>query len=104
MEKYYSEFTGRMLLRDLLATDRTQLANERTLLAYLRTALTLFIAGASFIQFFSNLLIEVIGWAFLPVSIFFGILGFQRFYKMKALLDKLKNREISLRDNPEYDI
>jgi len=34
-----------LILRDVLAIDRTILSNERTVLAYLRSALTLFIVG-----------------------------------------------------------
>ena len=38
--KHYSEFTGEMILRDVLAYDRTRLALSRTFLAFVRTALS----------------------------------------------------------------
>ena len=42
----YSRFRREeMILRDLLARERTVLANERTLLAYVRTAIGLMAAG-----------------------------------------------------------
>jgi putative membrane protein len=37
-----------LLLRDVLAKDRTALANERTLLAYIRTGLMLVVTGFTF--------------------------------------------------------
>jgi putative membrane protein len=40
-----------LILRDVLAIDRTILANERTILAYFRTMLALLAAGASLIHF-----------------------------------------------------
>lgn len=46
-----------LILRDVLAIDRTILANERTILAYFRTMLALLAAGGSLIHF-----IEA-GWA-----------------------------------------
>ena len=41
----YQIIDGQLILRDHLAADRTVLANERTFLAYIRTTLTLFVAG-----------------------------------------------------------
>ena len=52
-------------IRDQLAADRTILANERTLLAYLRVALTLFVAGVSFIKFFESRILMILGAAFI---------------------------------------
>jgi putative membrane protein len=40
-----------LILRDILAIDRTILANERTVLSYLRTMLALLAAGGSLIHF-----------------------------------------------------
>lgn len=74
------------VLRDHLAAQRTILANERTYLAYIRTALTLFIAGVTFIKFFGHIIYEIIGWLLIPL----GILGFVRgsisYIKMKQLI------------------
>jgi len=41
------EVPEQLILRDVLARDRTVLANERTLLSYVRTGLMLCIAGAT---------------------------------------------------------
>ncbi len=92
MEGYYEDKAERMILRDYLAADRTQLANERTLLAYYRTALTLFIAGATFVQFFGNLLMVVVGWIFIPLGFLVFIIGVVRYRRTKRPLDRLKVR------------
>lgn len=73
-------------MRDYLADHRTILANERTFLAYLRTALTLFVAGVSFIRFFDSLLVEVIGWIFLPFGFVTLLLGVSRYRKTRKEL------------------
>ena len=87
----YSKFIKEgLILRDYLTVDRTVLANERTFLAYIRTALTLFIAGVSFIQFFDSVAIEIVGWIFVPVGIATFIMGFTRYKKMKGLVQGIK--------------
>ncbi|NOZ25929.1 MAG: DUF202 domain-containing protein [Nitrospirae bacterium] len=57
------------VLRDHLAAQRTVLANERTLLSYVRTALTLLVAGVSFIKFFGSVVIEALGWVLVPLGL-----------------------------------
>jgi len=104
MNKYYSKFAGKMILRDLLAADRTQMANERTLLAYMRTALTLFIAGVSFIQFFSNIVIVYIGWIFIPIGVIVAATGVKGYYRIKSPLDELRKKELTSGKNQEKEI
>ncbi len=89
MDRYYERYKGKLILRDVLAADRTQLANERTLLSYLRTALTLFIAGVSFIRFFDSLIMVIIGWLFIPLGVWVAWIGTARFRKMRKPLDCL---------------
>ena len=74
------------LLRDHLATDRTVQANERTLLAYVRTALTMFVAGVSFIRFFNRDVYTVIGTAFIPLSIIIMLFGAWRYRHTQLVL------------------
>ncbi|MCJ7749498.1 MAG: DUF202 domain-containing protein [Armatimonadetes bacterium] len=78
-----------LILRDHLAAERTVLANERTALAYLRTMLTFLIGGATFIQFFDSVLIEVLGWIFLPVSLVVGVFGLVKYVKVKRQLAQI---------------
>ena len=56
MEKtnYYAEYKDEMILRDVLAIDRTILANERTFLSYIRAFLNFIIGGISFIKLFDS--------------------------------------------------
>jgi len=65
--------------QEKLAEIRTKQANERTLLAYIRTALTLFVAGLTFIKFFDNTYIIIIGWVFVPFGIINLLLGIIRY-------------------------
>jgi len=85
MEEYKepAERKSKSTLSEHLNAARTKLANERTLLAYIRTALTLFVAGVTFIKFFDNLIVEIIGWVFVPFGIINLILGIVRYRKTK---------------------
>ncbi len=81
----YSKFAKeKLILRDHLAIDRTVLANERTFLAYVRTALTLFVAGVSLIQFFKSVMIQAVGWAFIPLGTITLIIGLTKHRRMKS--------------------
>jgi len=91
-ENPYSKLTREeSILRDLLAADRTILANERTFLAYIRTALTLFVAGVSFIKFFDSIVIELVGWIFVPSGVLTFMLGLRRYKSMNSLIYEVKN-------------
>ena len=86
----YSEYCEEeLILRDHLAAERTVLANERTALAHLRTMLTFLIGGATFIQFFDSVIIEVLGWIFLPVSLVLGVFGLVKYLKVKRELAQI---------------
>ena len=85
---YAQDAPGQLILRDHLALDRTVLANERTFLAYIRTALTLLVVGASFIKFFDSMMLEVVGWAFLPCAIAVFAFGVWRYRHIKGLIRK----------------
>jgi len=71
-----------LILRDELAIDRTILANERTILAYLRGALTLVIAGITFLQFFDEGMLLYVGIFCIPLGLTVGIFGVLRYLKM----------------------
>ena len=99
----YTGLEDQLILRDHLAADRTTLANERTFLAYIRTALTLFVAGLSFVHFkdifstqvaiFSAHVVEVIGILFILLGIATFFVGLVRYRRMRALIHKLKQEE-----------
>lgn len=75
------------ILRDYLAADRTILSNERTFLSYLRTALTSFVVGASFIKFFDgDIVFFTLGWLFIPLGMCSALFGVIRYRQMKRLI------------------
>jgi putative membrane protein len=86
----YSFKKDALILRDLLAADRTILANERTLLAYIRTSLSLIVAGSSFIKFFDIMIINMLGYLFIPFGISIGFFGLTRFFKINRELKNIK--------------
>jgi len=73
-------------LRDCMAIERTIMANERTFLSYIRSALGLFIGGASFIEFFESATMQAVGWVFMPLGIIAFILGLIRYKRIKDLI------------------
>ena len=79
-------FSAETAMRDMLAQDRTILANERTFLAYVRTALTLLVAGVSFIRFFDSVLIAALGWLFVPCGVAVQVIGTWRYLRMHRLV------------------
>ena len=78
-----------LILRDHLAIDRTVLANQNTFLAYLRTALTLFVVGLTFVRFFDHRVIVIIGWAFVPLGIATFFVGLLRYNRLRKVLDTI---------------
>ena len=73
---------------DLLALQRTHLANERTLLAWFRTFVVMLSSGFAIVKMAALEEILPLGFALLiasPVLLFFGIL---RFYYVKKQLRK----------------
>ena len=76
----YERFRGEeLILRDELAIDRTILANERTLLSYLRGAMTLVIAGVTFMHFVPSGALHVLGLALIPLGFATGLFGTLRY-------------------------
>ena len=74
-----------LILRDLLARDRTILANERTVLAYFRTALMLAASGVTLIKFFPDQpgLIAV-GYLLILVSPLVLLFGIVRYLSVRS--------------------
>lgn len=70
---------SQLSLSDLLALERTRLANERTVLAYLRTGMGLLVAGVSLINFFRENAYVWVGVFCLPLGLGVILLGWVRF-------------------------
>ncbi len=91
-ENPYKRFQRKeLILRDLLAIDRTMLANERTVLAYLRSALTLIIVGVTFLHFFDRGIIPYMGMIFIPSGLAVGIFGYRRYRKMNQSIHMVRD-------------
>jgi uncharacterized membrane protein YidH (DUF202 family) len=68
------------------------LANERTLLAYVRTALTLFLVGISFMHLpdlhpdpeFGGVVYDIGGWVFVVAAAIVLVIGYTRYRGFKA--------------------
>jgi len=73
-----------LILRDLLAIDRTILANERTLLSYCRTVLAMLAAGATLIHFIDAVWALVTGVAFIAGAIVVLGIGIWRFRRVQG--------------------
>lgn len=88
MEKgHENQNTGReLILRDVLALDRTVLANERTLLAYVRTGVAFAGAGAALIHFFQSGLFQALGWGLVASSLVLLGAGGYRYITMRKRL------------------
>lgn len=98
----YEGIKGQLILRDHLAADRTILANERTFLAYIRTSLTLFVAGLSFVHF--EIITKLASVPIADTTIGVGLmilgsvtffLGLYRYNRMKSLIKEIKQRELA---------
>ena len=80
-------------LRDVLALDRTALANERTFLAYARTAIMLLVSAVSLFKLFPHS--EAATWGgiiLLPLSLFMAGLGMRRYLLLRQALAELLRR------------
>lgn len=75
-------------IRDLLAFDRTYLANERTLLSYVRTFVGLMASGAALLKLFEVAWAHAAALLLLLLAPVVLILGLVRFIKMDR---RLKN-------------
>jgi putative membrane protein len=96
---YYSRFEGNDLtITDLLALDRTILANERNLLAYVRTFLSFFITGLGVIKFVPAWL--PLGITFMICAILFLLVGIKRYRDMKEELNILEKIEQENAEKP----
>lgn len=91
----YTKFDpNEMIMRDLLAYDRTILANERTLLAYIRTTIAFLASGVTIVKIFPNdSTAQISGFAICAVAMLTGLLGIISFVKMSKRLKLAKMRE-----------
>ncbi|MBU0577979.1 DUF202 domain-containing protein [Patescibacteria group bacterium] len=94
LDKVHKEYhEGKLSFRDYLSAHRTILANDRTWLGNIRTSLTFFVAGVSFIQFFGSSIVQVIGWIFVPLGIINLLIGLWQYRKRKNMFQLIEESD-----------
>lgn len=84
----------KMILRDHLARDRTELANERTLLSYIRTAVAFLAAGGTLLKFFpGDRFLQLLGAFLLLIGTLCLAIGIWRFVTVAGHMRKLRPKE-----------
>lgn len=92
----YERFTkDELILRDELAIDRTLLANERTMLSYLRGALSLIIAGLTFVHFVEEGMLRYLGLSLIPLGVISGAYGYSRYKQMDRRISVIRRQKES---------
>ena len=83
-----SETEEELILRDLLALERTKMANERTFLAYVRTSLYFLLGGFAFINLegFENTVI--FGYLSIGISLVLVTVGTAKFIMVRKRIRK----------------
>lgn len=78
-----------LTLTDLLAIDRTRLANERTFLGYFRTFIVIFSSGAAIVKLDFLDELKTLGVFFMIIGPALLIMGIARFFYVKKHIKKL---------------
>lgn len=83
-----------LILRDVLALERTRLANERTLLSYARTSLYLIVGGIALIKVeqFDNT--KAIGIIVIVASILLVLFGVYRYISLRRKIKEQLNKQV----------
>lgn len=90
----YEKDHEQMILRDYLAIDRTMMANETSFMSYVRTSLTMIAAGVTIVKFFTEPMMQAVGWAFIVVGAWVAIHGYQRFRQVDQILHRVKGETV----------
>ncbi|MEK6476547.1 DUF202 domain-containing protein [Catalinimonas sp. 4WD22] len=77
-----------LILRDILAIERTKMANERTFLAYFRTSVALFGAGVGIVEIDYFQEYKWLGFVLLGVSVITLVVGVIRIFQVKKVIRK----------------
>lgn len=81
---------AKLSMNDILAMERSSMANERTFLAYIRTSLTLIVPGLTGVEFANSPSLKVIAALFVPLGVLVILVGAARFYKKRKATCLLK--------------
>lgn len=73
----------KLILRDILAIDRTKLANQRTLLSYSRTGFSFIVTALAIFEFSEGgIWIDIGAWALIVLGLVVMVIGFVIYAKM----------------------
>lgn len=78
-----------LILRDLLAIDRTRLSNERTFLSYFRSFIVIVSSGIAIMKIDMLTEIQSLGYAFLVIGPLMLLVGVGRFLYVRRHIKKL---------------
>lgn len=76
---------------DLLALERTRLANERTFLAYFRTFIVFISSGFAILEIDILDNLKMLGYFFILIAFIIILIGMTRFYHVKTKINKYFN-------------
>ena len=80
-----------LILREVLAIDRTRLANERTLLAYVRSSLVIGASSVSVLRLFpTNQFLLVAAIVGLPIAVLLLVIGGTKFLQLQRTLARVR--------------
>ncbi len=77
-----------LTLRDIVALERTKLANERTFLAYFRTFIVFLSSGFAILKLDFLQEIRSLGYVFIIIAPLLLIIGISRFFYVKRHIKK----------------
>ncbi|MGB6034695.1 MAG: DUF202 domain-containing protein [Cryomorphaceae bacterium] len=74
---------------DLLALERTKLANERTFLAYFRTFVVFLGSGMAILKIELFDAVSILGYFFIAMAVLILVVGIARFFYTKKQIEKI---------------
>ena len=84
----YGGQNQQLILRDVLAIDRTRLANERTLLSWMRTAVMVLVSGLTLLKLFSgSWLMQGLGAFLIPLGLLAAGVGLRNYLRVRTLIE-----------------
>ncbi len=94
-----------LILRDYLAVDRTLLSNETAFLSYIRTSLTMLVAGVTLMHLFDTPSMNLFGWSLIVGSGIMAWIGTHRYNaNQRALVELVEEGENNTAQGRRYMI
>ncbi len=92
-----------LILRDYLAVDRTLLSNETAFLSYIRTSLTMLVAGVTLMHLFNTPSMTLFGWSLIVGSAVMAWIGTHRYNaNQQALVELVQEGENNTAQGRRY--